>query len=67
MKDELRKAVKHCAELAGSTKDANEALKFTQAAINAAQALALIIQIEPFKTFGSEHDLKDQIGDTETV
>ena len=42
MKDELKKAVKHCATLAGSTKDKDEALKFTQAAVNAANALALI-------------------------
>jgi len=42
MKDELREAIKNCAKSAKATRDANEALKFTQAVINATQALALI-------------------------
>ena len=44
MKDELEKAVKHCAEKAIKAKDSNDALKFTQAALNAAHTINVVGQ-----------------------
>lgn len=45
MKEILEKAIKACAEKAVNTKSADEALKFTQAAQNAANALCTIANI----------------------
>lgn len=44
MKEELEKAVTECAKRAAAALDSNDALKFTQAAVNAANALAQITQ-----------------------
>lgn len=46
MKEKLEEAVKSNAEKATQTKSADEALKFTQAALNAAHALATINNIK---------------------
>jgi len=42
MEEELKKAIKAVAEKATETKSADEALKFTQAACNAANALCAL-------------------------
>lgn len=43
MEELLEKAIKATAEMAIKAKNADEALKFTQAALNASHALATII------------------------
>lgn len=45
MKEELEKAIKTAAKLAAETTNADNALKFTQAALNAAHAFAMITNI----------------------
>ena len=45
MKKELENAIQAAAEKAAQTKSADEALKFTQAALNAAHALEKISNI----------------------
>lgn len=42
MKEELEKTIKVCAIAASKCNDADEALKFTQAALNAAHALNVL-------------------------
>ena len=46
MKEQLEKAIRAAAEKAAETKSADEALKFTQAALNAAHALITITNIK---------------------
>lgn len=46
MKDALEKAITHVATLASETKSADEALKFTQSACNAMNALACLSNIK---------------------
>lgn len=46
MKEEIEKAIKASAEKAAETKSADEALKFTQAALNAAHALATLSNVK---------------------
>jgi hypothetical protein len=43
MKEKLEAAIKAAAEKAAQAKSADEALKFTQAALNAAHALAILV------------------------
>jgi hypothetical protein len=43
MQEKLEEAIKATAEAAAKTKSADEAMKFTQAALNAAHALATLI------------------------
>lgn len=46
MKEQLEKAIKAAAEKAAKTNSADEALKFTQAALNAAHALVTVVNIK---------------------
>lgn len=46
MKQELEKAIKNAAEKASLAEKADDALKFTQAALNAAHALITIANME---------------------
>ncbi len=43
MKEQLEQVIKSVAQKASETKSADEALKFTQAALNAAHALSIIV------------------------
>jgi hypothetical protein len=49
MKNECEKSMKTLAVKAGATNDANSALKFSQAAVNLANALACKTQTEAIK------------------
>ena len=46
MREELEKAVKACALKATESKSADEALKFTQAAVNAANAINVLVNLK---------------------
>ena len=46
MKEELENAVKYAAKKAAEAKTADEALKFTQAALNAAHALITLFNMK---------------------
>lgn len=45
MEEALKKAIEACAKRASDSEDANDALKFTQAAFNAANALATVSNV----------------------
>lgn len=46
MKEKLEAAIKYAAEKASEAKTADEALKYTQAALNAAHALATLFNMK---------------------